>query len=355
VYDVLSIRRSNPIDVVLSEAGVELQSRGRRLVGRCPLHGDGQPSLVVYPDNQSYFCFGCGAGGDVIDFVSRLREVGFKEAASMLAGSGRQPVVQPRSPAGPVQRTAPVNLTHREADVIEAAVRCFHDALWRSTEALAYLRSRRISPSAARHCRLGFGDQGLADCLRKRGLSLAVARSIGLLHGDRCAMLGRIVIPDLHGGRATWLTGRSIDGRDPRYLNPRLAAPLLGLDRVRANELLVTEGPFDWLTAVEWDLPAVALVGSRVSRATVRALSGFRRVFVALDSDDAGRRAAAHLAADLGPRARLVELPAGVKDLNDLASRKDGQVVFRRCLATAASAKEESWDTYGTVPALRAA
>jgi len=102
-------------------------------------------------------------------------------------------------------------------------------------------------------------------------------------------------------------------------------------------------------------MPAVALVGSRVSRATVRALSNFRRVFVALDSDDAGRRAASQLAAELEPRARLVELPSGVKDINDLASRKDGQDVFRRCLAAAPSTKEESWDTYGTVPVLRAA
>jgi DNA primase len=355
VYDVLSIRRSNPIDAVINDAGVELQNRGRRLAGRCPFHGDGQPSLVVYPDNQSYFCFGCGAGGDVIDFVSRLRGVGFKEAAAMLAGSGRALEPHPRMPSAPTQRPTPVNLTRREAELIDAAVGCFHDALWRSTEALAYLRSRGISPSTARRCRLGFGDQGLADYLRKRGLSLAVARSIGLLHGDRHAMLGRIVIPDLCGGRATWLTGRSIDGRDPRYLNPRVAAPLLGLDRVQGHELLVTEGPFDWLTAVQWGLPALALVGSRVSRATVRALCGFRRVFVALDSDAAGRRAAAQLAAELGPRARLVELPSGVKDISNLACRQDGQDIFHRCLAAATSSMEESWDTYGTVPVLRAA
>ena len=115
MYDVLSIRRANPIDAVLTEAGVELQSLGRRLVGRCPLHGDGQPSLVVYPDSQSYFCFGCGAGGDVIDFVSRLREVGFKEAASVLASSGRQPAVPLRSLPSATPPTSSVKLTRREA------------------------------------------------------------------------------------------------------------------------------------------------------------------------------------------------------------------------------------------------
>ena len=76
MYDIQSIRRANPITDVITNSGVELRRSRQRLVGRCPFHTDAQPSLVVYPEGASYFCFGCSAGGDVIDFVSRLNGVG---------------------------------------------------------------------------------------------------------------------------------------------------------------------------------------------------------------------------------------------------------------------------------------
>jgi DNA primase len=168
-------------------------------------------------------------------------------------------------------------------------------------------------------------------------------------------MLGRIVIPDICGGRAVWLSGRSIDGRDPRYLNLRVATPLLGLDLVRSDQVVVTEGPFDWLTAAQWGLPAVALLGTRVSRSTVEALTRFRHVYLVLDRDEAGRRAALQLAAELDSRAAIVNLPPGIHDLNDLGRLPDGREAFLSCLEEANDRKEKTWDTHGTVPALRAA
>src|SRR6266545_703613 len=87
MYDVPSIRRANPIAEIVAQSGVKLRRLGRRLVGRCPFHTDAQPSLVVYPQDANYFCFGCGVGGDVIDFISRLNRVGFREAISLLSGA----------------------------------------------------------------------------------------------------------------------------------------------------------------------------------------------------------------------------------------------------------------------------
>ncbi len=356
MYDVISIRRSNPIEEVAARFGVDLRLAGRRLVGSCPFHRDGRPSLVVYPANQSYFCFGCGAGGDVIDFVARLHGVGFKEAAAMLAGPAVEQRTQRSSKVVRLPTPArPAVLSPTEAEVIEAAASFYHDALWRSGDALAYLAARGVSPPTARRRRIGFGRAGLADHLRRRGLSLASARSVGLLSGERDTMLGRIVIPDICGGRAVWLTGRSIDGREPRYLNLRVATPLLGLDLVRSDRVVVSEGPFDWLTALQWGLAAVALLGTRVSRSTVEALTRFRQVYLVLDSDEAGRRAALQLAAELDSRAAIVNLPPGIHDLNDLERRPDGREAFLRCLEEANNRKEKPWDTHGTVPALRAA
>ncbi|MBN9492596.1 DNA primase, partial [bacterium] len=87
MHDTDSIRRDHPIADVAVASGLQLRPIGGRLTGVCPFHGDTRPSLLVYPATQSYYCFGCGAGGDVIDFVARLHKVDFKEAVEMLSGA----------------------------------------------------------------------------------------------------------------------------------------------------------------------------------------------------------------------------------------------------------------------------
>jgi len=159
-------------------------------------------------------------------------------------------------------------------------------------------------------------------------------------------MLGRIVVPDIEDGKARWLTGRAVGGGGARYLNLRLPTPLLGLGFVRGDEVVVTEGPFDWLTAVQWGLPAVALLGTHVSRPAERALARFRRVYLALDADEAGRRATEQLMSALGSRAIPVELPSGVHDLNDLGRSDDGAEAFQRCLEIAVRRNETRWQTF---------
>ena len=358
MYDVISIRQANPIDEVVARAGVELRLVGRRLMGSCPFHRDGRPSLVVYPNNDSYFCFGCGAGGDVIDFVARLHGVGFKEAAAMLAGPSQEQLTRKPVPPKIVRLTTQLHaepLTRAEADVIDAAASFYQDALRRSREALAYLAARGIDGHTARRYRLGFGSRGLADQLRRWGLSLAAARRVGLLAGDEDTVPGRIVIPDLQGGEARWLTGRALGQGMPRYLNLRLPTPVLGLGLVCGDQVVVTEGPFDWLTAVHWGLPAVALLGTHVSRSTERALARFRRVYLVLDGDAAGRRATAALMSALGARAIPVELPSGVHDLNDLGRAPGGREAFQRCLEIAVRRNETRWQTFdGTAGRLAA-
>ncbi len=84
--DLDALKRRNPIAQVIGSHGVRLRPHGRRLTGRCPFHNDGRPSLVVYPATQSYFCFGCGAGGDVIDFLRRAEGLDFKQALTRLDG-----------------------------------------------------------------------------------------------------------------------------------------------------------------------------------------------------------------------------------------------------------------------------
>ena len=344
--DVAAIRAAHPILAVVAAAGVELSGTGRRRLGRCPFHEDRAPSLVVYPETASYFCFGCGAGGDVIDFVGRLHGTGFRETVARLAATagagGGDGAVSHRSPP-PRQRPPDARLTAEEAAVIETAVAHAAAALIRHDAARRYLAARGIDEATARTLRLGVAAGGLAALLQRRGLDRAVAERLGLLAGTRERFAGRILVPDLDGcGRARWFTGRALHlpssgNGAPRYLNLRRPAPVLGLAHAaaaRAEAVVVVEGPFDWLTARAWGLPAVALLGTHVSTPTLGSLRRFRRVVLALDADDPGRRAAQALAAALGDRATVVALPGGAHDLNDLGRRPGGRAAFDAALAS---------------------
>jgi len=346
MHDLDAIRVAHPIVETVSDAGVELRRSGRRLAGRCPFHADSAPSLVVYPETGSYFCFGCNTGGDVIDFVGRLHRTGFKETVERLAArsdADRLPANVTRLPS----RAAVPSLTRDELAVVDAAAAHYASTLTRYADVRAYLLNRGIGLDGARQLRLGYGGGGLADCLSRRRLSLEAAARIGLLSGEREPFAGRVVIPDLDaGGHARWLTGRALGTGLPRYLNLRAPSPLLGLRRARLRgdrAVVVTEGPFDWLTACGWDFSAVALLGTHASREVLAALRGFRRVYLALDADGPGRRAADALSRELGERAAVVELPRGIHDLNELGQRRDGRPAFMRALHAARAEREEAW------------
>jgi len=333
MHDTDSIRRDHPIADVVVASGLQLRPMGGRLSGVCPFHGDTRPSFVVYPATQSYYCFGCGAGGDVIDFVARLNKVGFKEAVDVLRGPAVQRATVTRFHC---VAEAPSVDPDDAARVVQTAVDFYHGALWRTPKALAYLRSRGVREATIANCRLGFGGSGLTGHLAKRGADLDVAGSLGLLKGNRECFAGRVIIPDIVGGRATWLTGRRLDEREPRYLNLRTEKPILGLDRVKGDAVVLVEGPFDWLTAVGWGFDTAALLGTRVCERVLRQLDRFSQVCLALDNDDAGQAAMQDLAEILGPRAIAVHLPAGVSDVSALA-QEGGRPAFISCILRAAN------------------
>jgi DNA primase len=240
--------------------------------------------------------------------------------------------------------------------VIDAAAAFYHESLWCSPGALSYLALRGIDRRTAKERQVGYGSPGLAAHLRNRGLSLETARGLGLLNGKWESMVGRIIIADTRDNRATWLTGRTLGEATIRYMNLRLPTPLLGLASVRREEaVILAEGVFDWLTLVQWGFPAVALLGTRVSKHTVETLRRFSNVYIALDSDDAGRRASAELASALGVPATIVELPAGVHDLNDLGRSAGGRQAFERCLEIATKGKDNKWKRTEEPTARRAA
>ena len=97
----------------------------------------------------------------------------------------------------------------------------------------------------------------------------------------------------------------------------------------------MTEGPFDWLTAVGWSLPACALLGTQVRPGRLRLLERAREVVLVLDNDEAGSAATAQLMTTLGDRALALRLPEGVNDLSELGAAADGRQTFFRLLREA--------------------
>lgn len=327
MYDIEQIKQRNPIEEVISRHGVVLLRKGARFAGRCPFHDDDYPSLVVYPQTRSFFCFGCGASGDVIDFVQRADGVGFRAALERLSNEASEPETK--------QGPAPT-LSVDDRMILTAASVVYHETLLKTPAAIKYLESRGIGLPLARRCRLGFSDgRSLRQYLQRRRLSLRRATKMGLLWRDGGeTMAGRLVIPELRGDQCLWMSGRALDdGREPKYRGLSLPKPLLGYEHVRGrSRIFVTEGPFDYLTGVGWSLPICALQGTRVQAEKLGFLQRARTVLIVFDNDDPGRAAAAELSGRLGQRAHVVCLPEGIKDLNDLGRASDGRALFFRLL-----------------------
>ena len=344
--DIEALKRRNPIAEVVRRHGVELRGQGKRLTARCPFHEDRTPSFCVYPETESFHCFGCGASGDVIDFIRRTEGLGFREAVLRLGGGAvggsdgssigtAAAAPPPPSRARPSQETdqAPV-LSLDDRLILTAACELYHETLLETPAALRYLDERGVQPWVAKRCRLGTSDgRRLVPYLKRRRLSLKRAGELGLLFrsGDE-AMAGRIVIPELRGAHCGWMVGRAPDGGGgPKYRGLSLPKPLLGYER-GGRRLFLTEGPFDWLTLTGWGLPACALLGTQPGRGTLRLLERARSVVLVMDNDEPGREAAQRLSAELGARAEVLELPAGVKDVNELGARPGGRDAFFRLL-----------------------
>jgi DNA primase len=331
--DCEEIKRAHPIEEIVAGYGIALRRTGRNLVGRCPFHPDGgRPNLYVYPGSDSFYCYRCAAGGDVIRFVERIEGVGFRGAVERLLGGSRSSNPRPVStPARPWRRVtaSPAPLGPAERACLAAAVELYHNRLLTDPEALAYVQGRGIDRATCERHRVGYaaGDE-LASYLRWRRLPVPAAMQAGLIGRDgRELMAGRVVVPEIRGGQPIWLVGRSIHADDsgPKYLGLPSRKPLLGWEAAQgARSVYLVEGVFDWLTLRGWGLPALALVGTRVRSGALRVLARFQRVYLALDNDAAGREATAVFQQALGERGVAVQLP-GVKDVAELAPLPGGR------------------------------
>ncbi len=337
--DIPALKARHPLADVVEASGVMLHGKGRVRQGVCPFHDEAEGSFTVYGDSQRFYCFGCGTGGDVLDFVRRMEQLTLPEAMRRLEGDRN--VVQPvRSPVGsgqPASATLPV----RDPALSTAAVRFYAGQLASSREAQDYLASRGIGADAARRLGLGYATgHGLREHVQAQGFDCDRQRYSGLFtDGGSERFAGMVVVRDMAFGLARWMVGRAIaPDAKPRFQALPGPKPLLGLGRLgpAPSWVILTEGVFDYLTLAAWGYPAIAALGTQGLEKVAESLRGGPRVFLAFDNDEAGKSAARILKDILGNRAAVVRLLDGVCDVGELATRTEGQRLFRGMLVRAA-------------------
>ena len=340
--DIAELKARHPLGDAVEAAGVVLHGKGPVRQGVCPFHNESEGSFTVYADTEKFWCFGCGARGDVLDFVGRMEGLTLPEVIRRLDdGSGT--AVSTANRPSPARPTAPATLPPRDPALLTAAVRFYGGQLRRSPVAVQYLASRGIWLDAATRLGLGYTTgHGLREHLQSAGFTGQRLRDSGLfLERGAERFAGTITVPDLASGRVRWLTGRAVQpNARPRFQALPGPKPVLGLARLGPAPpwAIVAEGVFDYLTLTAWGYPAVAALGTQGMDKVAAALRGCPQVFLAFDNDNAGNKAAQELKSLLGNRAAVVNLPHGVADLGELATRPNGQPLFRRLLARAANA-----------------
>lgn len=293
--DLDAIRLANPLPAIAG-AVVKLRSVGGEWKACCPFHQDRSPSFTIFDSGRRFQCFGCGAAGDVLDFVQRLHGVGLRDAAEMLGG-GDLPTVE----------IAPAALAREpEPDRTGEAL-----AIWQAgipvegTPAETYLRSRGITveaPLSLRYAELPYGRGDNHPCL-----VCCVSSPEGPLQG-----IQRIYLAS--DGRGKLAVAK------PKLSLGKVAGGAIRLGPLDGGELLVCEGPEDGLSLLQALGRPVWVAAGASMLAAMRFPDAVRSVAVGGDADDAGRaaaRKAAEAFAQRGIGARVFFPSPGFKDHND--------------------------------------
>ena len=308
--DLERVREATDL-VELVGAYVALRKTGRSYKGLCPFHQEKTPSFVVFPETQTFHCFGCGAGGDAIGFLMRVENLAFREALERLAE--RAGIVL--TPARPADAALEARLA-RLAELNAMATAWFSHVLWNSAHGepgRRLLEQRGVDRETAERFQLGFAPESrdaLRTHLERRGATTAELVEAGLAgRRDDGSVYDRfryrLIFPIRdREGRVIGFGARALDDAQPKYLNsPQTAlfdksASLYALDLAleairRVREVVVVEGYMDAVTAHQFGYTnVVASMGTALTARQVRLVRRLvDRIVLALDADAAGQAA----------------------------------------------------------------
>ncbi len=302
------------LDIVEVVGGyVPLQKAGRNYKGLCPFHSEKTPSFIVFPDTQTWHCFGaCGTGGDLFTFIMRRENLSFAEALRLLAERAGVRL----EPLTPQQEEARQELDRLRA-VNAAAAAYYHHILMDTPAGEAarrYLERRGVLAETMRAFQIGFAPaewHALEEYLRRQRFAQNDMLAAGVLTKNEAGAVydrfrGRIIFPVRDAqGQVIGFGGRALGDEEPKYLNtPETplfdkGSALYGIDLARqsiraSGQAIVVEGYMDVIILHQCGVTnAVACMGTALTEAHIEALKHLARTFIlALDADEAGLRAA---------------------------------------------------------------
>lgn len=332
------VRRNDITDVV--QQYVQLRRRGRTCTGLCPFHTEKTPSFVVYPETQSFYCFGCGAGGDVITFVKKISNLGYVEAVKQLASRAGMPL--------PEEEDQGTRRRSRLLEINRCAARYFFEQLNAATPeanaARGYWRQKRgLSDAAIRRFGLGYAPDsftGLLHYLKRRGFTEPELEDSGLVKRSAKGNLydifrHRVMVPiiDVRGNIIAF-GGRVLDDSKPKYINSpetmvyKKSRTLFALNVAKkspSKRYILCEGYMDVISMHEAGFDtAVCACGTALTAEQVKLLSEYAdEVVLSYDSDEAGQKATERslgLFANSPVRVTVLSIP-GAKDPDEFIKK----------------------------------
>lgn len=334
----------------IASSYVNLKRHGRNMVGLCPFHGEKTPSFNIYTENGSFYCFGCGAGGDVITFIMKIENLDYVEAVKFLAQ--RAGMEMP-------ENTYDDSMSKLRMRIYEAnreAARFFHSTLIspRGQSGLNYLRGRALSDRTIRHFGLGFADDdwnSLCNHLKNKGFSEYEILSANLAFENRSGngihdrFVNRVMFPiiDLRGNVIAF-GGRIMTDEKPKYLNTsdtpvfKKSENLFSLNNAKSSDtrtLILCEGYMDVIALNQAGFTnAVATLGTALTNEQAVLMKRYAdEVIICYDADGAGQKATARaiqILRNAGLPIKILTVPSG-KDPDEFIRSKgeNGPAAFK--------------------------
>ena len=349
------VRLQNDIVEVISQY-VPLKQKGSSYFGLCPFHNEKTPSFSVNSEKQFYYCFGCGAAGNVFGFLMEMENCDFPEAMKRLAERANIALPEP-------ERSAEMLAMQKQRELLleihRVSGRFYYDCLQgaEGEAARAYLQKRQLDPRIARKFGIGYSPDrydALLGHLREKGFAMGDILKSGLVlenkdgKGYHDRFRGRLMFPifDVQG-RVVGFGGRILAKGEPKYLNSpetllfSKSRNLYGLNFAKAakkRELILVEGYMDMLSIYQAGFHnVVASLGTAFNQEHARTLKRFADDIILLyDSDEAGTNAALRAIPVLvqnGFRVKVTQVPDG-KDPDEFL-KANGSAAFSKLLVGA--------------------
>lgn len=353
------IKYRNDIETAISQY-VNLKRRGKNLVGLCPFHSEKTPSFTVYPENGSFYCFGCGVGGDVFTFTGLIENLDYIESVKLLAE--RSGITLPQDGYDDSMQ----RLKKRIYDINRDTARFFHAFLMSpgGKWALDYLMGRGLTVKTIKHFGLGAAPDSwdaLIHHLKEKGYTesdMLAANVIGKSErgGIYDRFRKRVMFPIINiRGNIVAFSGRAMPGEDKqagKYVNTadtpvyKKSENLFGINfakNVCSERVILVEGNMDVISLHQAGFEnTVAPLGTAFTTEQANLLSRYtKEIVLMLDADAAGQKAvrrASELLENTGLSVRVVVVPDG-KDPDEYI-KKNGKERFAALLEGAVSDME---------------